>query len=103
LAGGGNAVVKKLNLDGAAAHIEANGRIGLKTQDYNIMLSVVPHISTSIPAATVGAVILGPVGGVVGLIADNIFSEVTKKITKRAANYNYHVTGSWERPNINKI
>ena len=102
LIGGGNAVVKKLNLDGEMAHINAYGRIGLKAQDYDIMLNVVPHISTSMPVTATATILGGPVGGVVGLIADNIFSSVTKKMTRKAMNYNYHITGSWDKPNIVK-
>ncbi len=103
LAGNGNAIVKKLSFKGALAHIEASGRIGLKAQDYDVKINVAPQVSTSLPVAATATLLGGPVAGVVGLIADNIFSSVTKKVTRKAVNYNYQITGSWDKPNITKI
>lgn len=93
----GNALVKKLNIDGQVAYIKAYGRIGIKAQDYDIKLSAVPHnIASSIPvAATLAG---GPVIGLIGLIADRVISTTIKK----AVSYTYHITGSWDNPDIRK-
>jgi len=93
---GGNALVRKLTLDGPSALVKANGRIGLKTQDYDIMLSAAPKITSSIPIAA--AIVGGPVVGVLSFIADRIVSTAIKKTT----NYNYHITGRWDAPSVDK-
>jgi uncharacterized protein YhdP len=63
----------------------------------------VPHISTTLPITATATILGGPVGGVVGLLADNILSAVTRKVTKKVVNYSYHITGSWDKPNIAKM
>jgi len=92
----GNALVKKLALDGPTALIKAYGRIGFKTQDYDIMLSAAPKITSSIPIAA--AIVGGPVVGVLSFIADRIVSTAIKKTT----NYSYHITGRWDAPSVDK-
>lgn len=96
--GDSNAFIKKLTLDGQVAYIKAYGRIGLKAQDYDMMMSVVPHnIASSILPVT-GAIAGGPVGGVLGFIADKVISTGIKKTVTNT----YHITGSWDEPKVNK-
>lgn len=94
----GNALLKKVILDGQVAYIRAQGRIGLQAKDYDMMISAVPHhIASSILPVT-GAITGGPIGGVIGFIADKVISLGIKKgITNT-----YHVTGSWDNPKIVK-
>ncbi len=99
----GNAIIKKFKIEGELAHVTATGVLGLKTQTYDINLNVMPHISTTLPITATAAILGGPVGGMVGLIADNLLSPVTKKVTRKAVNYNYRVAGSWEEPNISIV
>jgi uncharacterized protein (TIGR02099 family) len=90
----GNMLVNNLHIDGPVANIKAYGRIGLQNQDYDMMLSAIPQITSSIPV--VAAVAGGPVIGVISLVAEKVVSTAIKK----AAVYNYHVTGSWGKPEI---
>lgn len=98
----GNLLVKKLTLDGELAYIRAYGRIGLKTYDYDLMLSAMLAIPTGLPLATTATVLGGPVAGVLSLVVDKAISSLTKKIAKKTANYNYHITGTWDKPYIDK-
>lgn len=90
----GNILVRKLHIDGSVVDVKAYGRIGLKNQDYDMLLSAIPQITSSIPiAATIAG---GPVIGAISLVADKIISTAIKK----AAVYKYRVTGRWAKPNI---
>jgi uncharacterized protein YhdP len=48
-------------------------------------------------AVTVGATLLGgPIGGGVALLAQEIFNKPFSKLSR----FSYHVTGSWDNPQI---
>lgn len=92
----GIALIKKLNLDGHVAQIKAYGKIGLKAQNYDMMLSAVPNITSSIPVAA--TILGGPIVGALSFVADKVVSSVMKEVTS----YTYHITGSWTSPKIDK-
>lgn len=94
----GNAFAKKIMLDGPIAQVKARGRIGLAAQNYDINLSVTPHITSSVPIAA--AFLGGPIVGVLSwVVADQIIAPVINKATT----YAYHITGGWDNPTIKKI
>lgn len=93
----GKAMVQKLDIDGHVAHVKAHGLIGLVSKNYDLMLSVIPKITSSIPVAA--AIIGGPLVGALTYVADKVVSTVIKE----AINYTYHVTGSWSNPQVDKM
>lgn len=93
----GNAFAKKIVLDGSTALVIARGRIGLVAQNYDINLSVTPHITSSVPIAA--AFLGGPIVGLLSIVADQIVAPVINKVTT----YSYHITGGWDNPTVKKI
>lgn len=99
----GNALVRKIKFDGPMVGVKAKGRIGLVAQDYDINLSVTPHITSSVPAVVTILSASNPLGPLLGLaswvVTDKIIAPAIKKVTT----YRYHITGGWSDPTINKI
>ncbi len=93
----GNAKIDNLSLDGTVAHVELLGRVGLFAQDYDIQLSVMPHLTSSLPLmATIAG---GPVAGIATWLVDKAVSPEVKKMTRHI----YKVTGTWADPNIQQV
>jgi uncharacterized protein (TIGR02099 family) len=93
----GDILVKNINIDGNIANIKAYGKIGLQNQNYDLKLNVIPQLTSSIPiAATIAG---GPIAGAVGFIAEKLVSTAIKK----TVSYDYHIIGSWNKPEINII
>lgn len=94
----GNVLVKEVKLDGPTAGVRAKGRIGLIAQDYSIDMTVIPHVTSSIPVAA--SFVGGPLVGVVSwVVTDVIVAPVMKKVTS----HTYRITGSWDNPVIQKM
>lgn len=93
----GNAYTQKLFLEGSIAAIEIRGRIGLKTHDYNLVLTVTPHVTGSIPI--VATIVGGPVAGAIAFAADRLVGGEVQKIAAKT----YQVTGSWAKPEVRLI
>ena len=94
----GNVLVKSLMLDGPVALVKSHGKIGMAAKNYDIILSVTPHITSSVPV--IAAIAVNPVIGLVSwLVADKILAPGIHKIST----YHYHVTGSWDNPKVQKI
>ena len=93
----GNVFASSIMLDGMIALIKVHGRIGLIAQDYDIVLSVTPHFTSSVPVA---ATVAG--GPVVGLLSWVVADVIVAPVLKKAITYTYHITGLWNQPIINK-
>ncbi len=93
----GNAVTQNIYLNGPVAKVEAKGRIGLGTQDYNLQLTVTPYVTSSIPVAA--ALAAGPVVGAAAWVANKVLGGVVNHITS----HTYQVTGTWSNPSIVKM
>ena len=91
----GDAYTSDLVIEGPAARIDISGRIGLEDEDYDELITVVPHVSSSLPIA--GAIAGGPVVGVALLLAEHLFGDELEKHTK-FAHRQYSVTGPWSDP-----
>lgn len=91
----GDAYTSDLVIEGPAAHIDISGRIGLEDEDYDELVTVVPHVSSSLPIA--GAIAGGPVVGAALLLADHLLGDELEKRTK-FAHKQYTVTGPWSDP-----
>ena len=94
----GNAFTQNFKLEGPVATIEARGRIGLGAEDYDQEVTVVPHVTSSLPL--LGAVVQGSLGaGAVVLLAEQIL----KPAIDEASTLRYNVTGRWDDPQVTPL
>ena len=91
---GGNAWTDDLRIESPAADVLVTGRTGLRAKDYDQYMDVTPHAGATLPI--VGAIAAGPVGAAAGLVMQGILNKPIGKAVERR----YHVTGSWEKPEI---
>lgn len=96
----GDAYTNDLEIDGPAARIEISGRTGLAKQDYDQLVTVYPHVQSTLPIA--GALAGGPVVGAALLLADKLFAQQLEGLTS-FAHYQYTVTGSWDDPQFKQL
>ena len=93
----GSARIKSLKLDGPIAGVRASGLIGLVAKDYDMYMSVIPHITSSVPIA---ATFAG--GPIIGLLSWVVADVVVAPVIKKATTYKYHITGGWDDPKVEK-
>jgi uncharacterized protein YhdP len=93
----GNAYTNNLVLKGPAAEIGIVGRTGIKTRDYDQTAKVTGHLSG--PLAAAGALAAGPAVGAALLLFSTVFKEPLGGV---ARGY-YRITGSWEKPTVERI
>lgn len=92
----GQATTDDLDIKAPSMKMQVRGRIGLAARDFDQRVTVVPEVSTTV---TVGATLLGgPVGGAIALIAQELFGKPLNKLSE----LRYHLTGSWDNPQIEK-
>jgi len=91
----GSLYTSKTEIDGTAADIYFNGRIGLENKDYDATMSVIPRISSGVSGWI--AVLQGAAVGLTAYIGQKILG------VDEAAKNQYHITGSWSDPKIKKI
>lgn len=90
----GNIYTNNSNISGTVAGVSINGRIGFEDKDYDLTLTVVPHVTSSIPiAATI--ITLNPLIGVAAWAVD----KVTNPLVNKATSYSYVIKGPWNSPN----
>lgn len=94
---GGNAYTQNLILKGPAAEIGIVGRTGLLARDYDQTAKITGHVGG--PLAAAGALAAGPAIGAALLVFSSVFKEPLGGI---ARGY-YRITGSWEKPNVERI
>ena len=93
----GDAYTQNLLLKGPAAEIGMVGRTGLARHDYDQTVVVTGSFGPSLPAA--GLIAGGPAIGAAMLV----FSQIFKEPLKGLARGYYHITGSWESPNVQRV
>lgn len=92
----GDVFTNNVKLDGPVAQVLVKGRIGLVAKDYDILLSTIPHVTSSIPIiATIAG---GPIVGAATWLAEKVVGSQVGKVST----YTYRVTGPWEQPNVVK-
>lgn len=93
----GSANTRNAFLDGPVAKVSLRGRIGLASQDYDLILYVSPYLTSNLPlVATVAG---GPIAGAITWIASKVLNPAVSQLTT----YTYKVTGSWSNPTIAKL
>jgi len=93
----GDAFTSNLVLESTSATVRVEGRTGLVARDYDQTVTVVPNLSGTAPV--VGTLAFGPQVGAVMLL----FQRLLKKNVDEAARSEYHVTGPWDQPLIEKM
>ncbi|HEX7966512.1 MAG TPA: YhdP family protein [Gammaproteobacteria bacterium] len=93
----GDAYTQNLVMKGPAASIHLVGRTGLAKHDFDEALIVDASVGSSLPV--VGALAGGVgVGAVVFLL-----TEIFKKPLAKAGQVRYHLTGTWDNPDLTKV
>ena len=99
----GNLTTEDLRIDGPSADMEISGRTGIVTRDYDQFITVTPNVTGGLPWLGIG---LGPVGVggiyILGKIGEKVGIDVDKVVDK-VVEVKYHMTGSWENPEIEPV
>jgi uncharacterized protein (TIGR02099 family) len=90
----GQAQTDDVQIVSPAMKMEMNGRIGLAARDYDQKITVHPDLSTEV---IVTATLVNPIAGGVALLAQEVFNKPFNKLSQ----FSYHVTGSWDNPQVN--
>lgn len=93
----GEARTQNLLLRGPTAEIGIAGRLGLGTRDYDQTAVVTGDVGSALPMA--GVVAGGPVIGAALLLFTQIFKEPLKGVARAY----YHIGGSWDDPQVERI
>lgn len=93
----GSAWTDVLLIDSPAAEIRLRGRTGLREQEYEQTMEVLPRAGNVLPV--VGALAAGPAGAALGAVAQAVLQKPFKQITRTL----YRVNGSWDQPDIDII
>lgn len=93
----GDARTQNLVLRGPTAEIGIVGRMGLGAHDYDQTAVVTGDVSSALPVA--GVVAGGPVVGAALLLFAQIFKEPLKGVARAY----YHIGGSWDNPQVDRI
>ena len=90
----GDAFTCDLGLEGNIADMGVVGRIGIRSEDYDQVAVVRPHVSNLAPVA--GVVLGGPAVGAATLLITQIFK---KPLSGIGGSY-FTITGSWDEPQV---
>lgn len=90
----GQAYTNNLTMQAPSSVVEVSGRVGLKDEDYDQIVRVIPNLSSSLPV--VGALAGGPGLAAAMLITHQFFGKPINKITE----LEYEVTGTWSEPQV---
>ena len=90
----GRARTEHLILQAPSARIKISGQTSLVGKNYDQIVTVFPHLSNPLPVA--GAL----TGGLSGGIAALVLQQLLQKELEKVLNYQYHITGPWEKPKI---
>lgn len=93
----GNAISNNVYLDGPVAKVNAKGRIGYVAKDYDVRMKVRPYVTSSLPTI---ASVIGGFNPIVGAISWFVNKVVISPAVSRAAQFEYQITGSWQKPTV---
>jgi len=92
----GNLLTERAFIESTVAYLSMKGRIGLVAKDLDLMMTVIPNITASLPViATIAG---GPVAGAATWVVDKAIGSEVNKITQ----YHYSITGNWKKPIVRK-
>ena len=84
-----------LRIKAPAAQIEMEGDVDLKNETQDMRVVVRPELGT---VAAVGVALINPVAGAATLLAGSVLQNPLNRLFS----YNYHVTGTWSEPLVDK-
>lgn len=93
----GHTTSRNLLVVGPTGRIEIGGRIGLLSEDFELLVNVVPNLDATLTIASTLAG--GPVAGIAALLAQELLAKEVDQINR----FEYVVTGSWDEPAINAL
>lgn len=94
----GSAITNNMRFDSAVARVEIRGRIGISQKDFDLVLSVTPYVTSSIPIAA--TLLTGqPAIGIAAWAVNKVIGGAVSQVVT----YLYSVTGSWGHPQWNII
>ncbi|AGA35043.1 membrane protein-like protein [Thioalkalivibrio nitratireducens DSM 14787] len=91
---GGDLLISGLRIGSPSAVVRVSGRTGLVARDFDQSIVVVPRLRSTLPI--VGALVGGPVAGVVVLLVERALGIGDQ--VEEAARVEYYVTGPWSNP-----
>jgi uncharacterized protein YhdP len=94
----GNAHTQNLLLRGPTADIGIVGRVGLGDRDYDQTAVVTGDVGSALPIAG-AAIAANPVVGAALLLFTQVFKEPLKGATRAY----YHIGGSWDDPQVERV
>lgn len=97
----GDATTNDAMLDGPVSRIRWKGRVGLSQRDYDLIMRIEPHMTSSLPvvAAIAGGPVVGPVAGV----ATWMMNKAIAPDLERMSSYTYEIKGPWKEPMVRPI
>ena len=99
----GNLTTEDLRFDGPSADMRIAGRTGIMARDYDQIITMTPNVTGGLPWLGIG---LGPVGVggiyILGKVGQKVGIDVDKVVDK-VVEVKYHMTGSWEDPQIEPV
>ncbi|HRE19118.1 MAG TPA: AsmA-like C-terminal region-containing protein, partial [Rhodocyclaceae bacterium] len=88
--------VEDLKIDGPAARILIRGETDLKQETQNLQVNVQPEVGG---AAAVGIAIANPAIGAAAWVVNKVFQNPLNRMFA----FQYHVTGTWNDPKVEKL
>ena len=92
----GDVLLKNFFIYSPSVYVQANGRVGLAKEDYDMQLLVSPQLGGNLALLSA---LTNPAAGAVVFLAQKVF----KKQFDRAIVYKYAVDGSWKKPSIERV
>lgn len=92
--GGGDARTDNLRLESPSLRVEVSGRVGLAARDYDQRIRIYPDVSGGMTIG--GAVLGGPIGMGIALLARELFETPIEAATR----IEYRLVGDWNDPQI---
>jgi len=92
----GDIVLKDFYIFSPSVYVEAQGKIGLESEDYDLQMLVSPQLGGNVALL---AAISNPAAGAVVWLVDRIFKNPLNKVII----YTYNIVGPWSDPKINRV
>lgn len=93
----GQAETADTYLEGPVAGVRLSGRVGIAEKDYDLTMTVLPHVTSSAP------LIAGLAGGPIAGVATWVASKILSPTISRAMSSSYGITGTWDKPKVVKL
>ncbi len=93
----GIVTTENFRLNGPSARVVMSGTADINKETQNLRVKVNPHVSDSV--SIVGALVGGPIAGIVAFVAQKLLKDPLDDMVA----FNYSVTGTWADPLVARI